>query len=109
MLLVQVTLHGQQENVKGSPEVLTILVSQNVEQVVENALEDGGPVQVPLARHEDLGLAGVPGDDPGRDQLPAAGVVVSFVEAEEVQRSVHPGAEAGDVRDNLMISIPLWS
>ena len=60
-----------------------------MEQVVEDALQHGGPVQVPLARHQDLTLVCVAGDDSGRDELTAAGVIVSLVEPQELERTVH--------------------
>ena len=64
-------------------------VPEHMEEVVEDALQHGGPVQVPLARHQDLTLVGVAGDDSGRDELTAAGVIVSLVEPQELERTVH--------------------
>ena len=52
-------LHGKKQNVESSLRILTRLVSENVEEVVEDGLEHSRPVQVALAGHQDLGLVTV--------------------------------------------------
>ena len=60
-----------------------------MEEVVEDALEDCRHVQVSLPRHQDLTLVCVAGDDSGRDEMTTAGVIVSLVQPEELERTVH--------------------
>ena len=60
-----------------------------MEEVVEDALQHGGPVQVSLAGHQDLTLVCVAGDDSGWDQLTTAGVIVSLVQSQELERILH--------------------
>ena len=60
-----------------------------MEEVVEDALQHGGSVKVPLPRHQDLTLVCVAGDDSGRDEMTTAGVIVSLVQPEELERTVH--------------------
>ena len=60
-----------------------------MEEVVEDALQHGGPVQVSLAGHQDLTLVCVAGDDSGGDEMTTAGVIVSLVQPEELERTVH--------------------
>ena len=62
---------------------------EHMEEVVEDALQHGGPVQVPLARHQDLTLVCVARDDSGWNQLATTGVIVSLVEPQELERTVH--------------------
>ena len=86
-----------------------------MEQVVEDTLQHGGPVEVPLPGHQDLRLVrvtcmrSVVTCDVSRVTLTltrytacwnvksAAGIVVSLVQAEEVQRPLHSASIGGCV------------
>ena len=59
-----------------------------MEEGVKDALQHGGPVQVSLARHQDLTLSRVAGDEAGRNEVSPTGVIVSLVEPQELQRIV---------------------
>ena len=108
---MQVALHSQEENVQSLPQIFTVFISGNrsvsdtdrshstatwlvpedMEEVVKNALQDGGSVQVSHARHQDLTLVCIPRDDSGWDELATTGVVVSLVQPQELERSLHSG------------------
>ena len=83
-------LHCQQENIQSASHVPAALVPDDPHQVVEDTLHDGGPVEISPARHQDLPLLCVPGDDAGWDVVPAAGLCVCLVQSEELQRIVLP-------------------
>jgi hypothetical protein len=52
-------LHCQQQDVQSLLKVLASFIAEDMEEVIENVLQHGGPVQVPLACHQDLGLTAV--------------------------------------------------
>ena len=89
MFLCRVPLHHQQQNVQSSSEVLTTLVPDHPDQVVEDGLHDGGPMEVPLPRHKDLLCPAVSGDDQCWDLVSTAGVMVSLVKTKELERVIN--------------------
>ena len=101
---------------------------ENMEQVVEDALQHGGPVQVPLPGHQDLRLVRVTcmrsvvtchvsrvtvtltRNTACWNVKSAAGIVVSLVQTKEVQRPLHSASIEGCVPSHLLCCPqPTWS
>ena len=58
-LLLRVPLHGLQDDVQGLRVLLAGAVAEDAEEVVEDALQDAGAVEVAAAGDEDLALVTV--------------------------------------------------
>ena len=54
-------VHGHQDDVQGRLDIWASFVSKDVEQVVQDALDDEGPVEIVQAGDKNLGLRWISG------------------------------------------------
>ena len=77
-------VHGHQDDVQGRFDIWASFVSKDVEQVVQDALDDEGPVEIVQAGDKNLGLRWISGHlkHPAgvavSEKFPAFAVVVIF-------------------------------
>ena len=55
-------VHSHENNIESRSDIFAIFVSEDVKEIIEDALQNKGTVEIVMACHQDLGLVWIAGN-----------------------------------------------